>query len=142
MDGKGRRSPIPVNRTFERSVVLLDLVHSDVCGPMEVSSFGGSRYFVSFIDDHSNLVCVDEQIAKNLNEKFSVMFDGLSHGYNNFFGIFASFPDQSYRCHYESLLEFTPLEDEIDFGSIQNTEKTVLSLQIWKRCSNSVVSIG
>jgi hypothetical protein len=28
----------------------LDLVHSDVCGPMQVPSMGGSRYFVTFTD--------------------------------------------------------------------------------------------
>jgi len=31
----------------------LELVHSDVCGPLETPSLGGSRYFVTFIDDFS-----------------------------------------------------------------------------------------
>ncbi|WVZ00646.1 hypothetical protein V8G54_026715 [Vigna mungo] len=31
----------------------LELVHSDVWGPTTVSSIGGKRYFVTFIDDHS-----------------------------------------------------------------------------------------
>jgi len=31
---------------------VLDLVHSDVCGPFK-KSLGGARYFVTFIDDHS-----------------------------------------------------------------------------------------
>ena len=30
----------------------LELVHSDVCGPMQTESFGGCRYFVAFIDDY------------------------------------------------------------------------------------------
>uniref|UniRef100_A0A2N9J1S8 Integrase catalytic domain-containing protein n=1 Tax=Fagus sylvatica TaxID=28930 RepID=A0A2N9J1S8_FAGSY len=30
-----------------------DLVYSDVCGPIEVESLGGNRYFVTFIDDVS-----------------------------------------------------------------------------------------
>lgn len=30
-----------------------ELIHSDVCGPMSVSSPGGSRYFVTFKDDFS-----------------------------------------------------------------------------------------
>jgi len=29
------------------------LVHSDVCGPMQTESIGGSKYFVTFIDDYS-----------------------------------------------------------------------------------------
>ncbi|WVZ03358.1 hypothetical protein V8G54_024164 [Vigna mungo] len=34
----------------------LELVHSDVWGPTTVSSIGGKRYFVTFIDDHSRKV--------------------------------------------------------------------------------------
>src|SRR5436189_2711961 len=37
---------------------VLDLVYSDVCGPMKVSSIGGKRYFVTFIDDYSKKVWV------------------------------------------------------------------------------------
>ena len=33
-------------------------MHSDVCGPMEVESLGGSSYFVTFIDDASRKVWV------------------------------------------------------------------------------------
>jgi len=32
---------------------ILDLVHSDVFGPVKVSSLGKSMYYVSFIDDFS-----------------------------------------------------------------------------------------
>ena len=34
----------------------LDLVHSDVCGPMPHQSLGGASYFVSFIDDSTRKV--------------------------------------------------------------------------------------
>lgn len=37
---------------------ILDLVHSDVCGPMKTRTFGGCSYFVTFIDDHSRKVWV------------------------------------------------------------------------------------
>ena len=36
----------------------LQLVHSDVCGPMSVQSFTGKLYFVTFIDDYSRCVKV------------------------------------------------------------------------------------
>ena len=29
------------------------LTHTDVCGPMQTKSFGGSRYFITFTDDYS-----------------------------------------------------------------------------------------
>ena len=32
---------------------LLELVHSDVCGPMSVKARGGYEYYVTFINDYS-----------------------------------------------------------------------------------------
>ena len=37
---------------------LLELVHSDVCGPLKVKSFTGALYFVTFIDDCSKKLWV------------------------------------------------------------------------------------
>ena len=37
----------------KRTKQILELVHSDVFGPMNVPSFGKSVYYVSFIDDLS-----------------------------------------------------------------------------------------
>ena len=48
--GKAHRLPFPNNKTTATSI--LDLVHSDVCGPLP-QSIGGKRYFVTFTDDHS-----------------------------------------------------------------------------------------
>jgi hypothetical protein len=36
----------------------LDLVHIDVWGPTQVSSLGGSHYYVTFIDDATRKPCV------------------------------------------------------------------------------------
>jgi hypothetical protein len=45
-------------KSFSRNVshkkeTLLELIHTDICGPMRVNSIGGSRYFITFIDDKS-----------------------------------------------------------------------------------------
>ena len=32
---------------------VLDLVHTDLCGPMSTSARGGYEYFIIFIDDYS-----------------------------------------------------------------------------------------
>ncbi|KAL0367507.1 UNVERIFIED_CONTAM: hypothetical protein Sradi_3640800 [Sesamum radiatum] len=32
---------------------LLELVHTDVCGPLSIPARGGFSYFITFIDDHS-----------------------------------------------------------------------------------------
>ena len=55
--GKSHRTPIP-KASSSRATKLMELVHSDVCGPIEVQSLGGARYFVSFIDDFSKWTVV------------------------------------------------------------------------------------
>ena len=39
--------------TMERATDLLEIIHTDVCGPMSVEARGGYRYFLIFIDDLS-----------------------------------------------------------------------------------------
>lgn len=51
LEGKQSRSPFKSEGT--RAKKLLEIIHSDVCGPMSVNSLGGKRYFVTFIDDCS-----------------------------------------------------------------------------------------
>lgn len=49
--GKMTKSPFP--KKSERKSDILEIIHSDVCGPMRTESLGKSRYFVTFIDDAS-----------------------------------------------------------------------------------------
>jgi hypothetical protein len=44
-------------RQFEKSKFsttrLLELIHTDFCGPIILGSFSGKEYFITFIDDYS-----------------------------------------------------------------------------------------
>lgn len=51
--GKSHRTPIPM-KSHSISTTVLEIVHSEVLGPIEVPSIGGSRYVIAFIDDYSN----------------------------------------------------------------------------------------
>lgn len=62
---KGKHAQRASNNTGHRARGLLDLIHTDVCGPMSVNSIGGSRFFVTFIDDHSRKVFVYNIKTKN-----------------------------------------------------------------------------
>ena len=55
--GKQSRSPFPKS-SDSKTTSVLELVHSDVCGPMSVASVGGSFYFITFVDDYSRYVWV------------------------------------------------------------------------------------
>ena len=36
-----------------RSTNLLEIIHTNICGPFITSCFGGEKYFIAFIDDFS-----------------------------------------------------------------------------------------
>jgi transposase InsO family protein len=57
IEGKQARKPFP-NDGATRATKVLEIVHSDVCGPMKTTSMGGARYFLTFIDDFSRKVWV------------------------------------------------------------------------------------
>ena len=46
----------PTSKTGCRNKV--DLIDSDVWGPAQNVSLGGSRYFISFIDDYTRHTCI------------------------------------------------------------------------------------
>lgn len=48
--GKHSRESFPHDKAWRASKPL-ELIHSDVCGPMRTISIGGSRYVLTFIDD-------------------------------------------------------------------------------------------
>ncbi|UYV82668.1 hypothetical protein LAZ67_22000457, partial [Cordylochernes scorpioides] len=49
-----------------RSKQTLELIHTDICGPMPVKSTGGNRYFLSFVDDFSRRITL--YLLKNKDE--------------------------------------------------------------------------
>ena len=51
--GKSTRKPF---EKATRATIPLQLVHSDICGPMNVRARHGATYFITFIDDVSRKV--------------------------------------------------------------------------------------
>lgn len=49
--GKQHRMPFPLSTS--RATERLELIHADLCGPMEVESIGKSKYFLLLKDDYS-----------------------------------------------------------------------------------------
>lgn len=56
-DGRMHRLPFP-KKSHHRGYQVLEIIDTDVCGPMHVPSIGGLRYYATFIDDHSRLTTI------------------------------------------------------------------------------------
>jgi transposase InsO family protein len=78
--GKNIKNPFPKRDSKIEGV--LELIHSDVCGPMPSSSISGYVYYVSFIDDYSRKTWIyflktkDEVFSKF--KEFKALIENLS----------------------------------------------------------------
>ena len=52
--GKQTRKSFPVGKA-KRASHCLELIHADLCGPLQTKFLGGSIYFLLFIDDYSRM---------------------------------------------------------------------------------------
>jgi transposase InsO family protein len=66
MLGKNIKKYFPVSN--KRAKVILELIHSDVCGPLSTPSLNGHVYYVIFIDDFSRKLWM--YLMKTKNETF------------------------------------------------------------------------
>ena len=64
----GKMTKTPFSGTMERATNLLEIIHSDVCGPMSVEARGGYRYVLTFMDDLSGYVYI--YLMKHKSETF------------------------------------------------------------------------
>lgn len=51
---QGKQHRLPFSKSITETNKTCQLIHADVCGPMEETSIGGSRYFLLLKDDYSN----------------------------------------------------------------------------------------
>ena len=49
----GKMTKTPFSGTMEQATDLLEIIHTDVCGPMNIEARAGYRYFLTFTDDLS-----------------------------------------------------------------------------------------
>ena len=55
---KERTSRIHFQRAKQKQKGTLELIHSDVCGPMSSTSLSGFEYYITFIDDYSRMTWI------------------------------------------------------------------------------------
>ena len=55
---KGKQSKLPFLKESQRTKGILEVIHTDICDPMEVKSLAGAKYFVTFTDEFSRYTIV------------------------------------------------------------------------------------
>ena len=55
--GKSTRQPFSPSKS-KRTTEILQVVHSDLAGPLQTKSIQGSIYIATFIDDHSKYAVI------------------------------------------------------------------------------------
>ncbi|GKU93148.1 hypothetical protein SLEP1_g6772 [Rubroshorea leprosula] len=79
--GKLHGQVFPINNSW-RASHKLELVHTDVCGPMKVASLGQNLYFILFIDDYTRMTWVYFMSSKaqvfSVFKKFKVLVENQS----------------------------------------------------------------
>jgi hypothetical protein len=56
--GKQTKKSVPKKWEGERSKGLLDIVYSDLTGPEDMTSAGGAKYILNFVEDHSDMLWI------------------------------------------------------------------------------------
>lgn len=69
---KNKIHTLPFKLSKSRETEILNLVHSDICGPINVNSLAGSKYFVTFIDDCSRYTEIFMRKRSDVLEAFKV----------------------------------------------------------------------
>ena len=77
---KGKQAQTPFKNSQRKSKELLEIVHTDICGPMRTKSIGGAQYFAVFIDDLSRW-CEVHFLAKK-SDVFGAFKKYASHAEN------------------------------------------------------------
>ena len=79
----GKMTKDPFTGHSERANELLDLIHTDVCGPLSSDARGGYKYFITFTDDFSRYGYV--YLMRHKSESFE-MFKSFQNEVQNQLG--------------------------------------------------------
>ena len=69
----GKQTTLPFNNNVSHALSSFDLIHFDVWGPSPISTPGGSRYFVIFVDYFSRYTWI--YLFKNSSELYQIYHD-------------------------------------------------------------------
>lgn len=68
---EGKQAKLTISKQGSRAKDVLEVVHTDICGPMEKASLAGSRYYLTFVDDKSRRIFIYFLKTKSAEEVLS-----------------------------------------------------------------------
>ena len=102
----GKQTALPFNNSVSHALSSFDLIHSDVWGPSPISTTGGSRYFVIFVDDFSRYTWI--YLFKNRSELYQIyrhFTKMIETQFSKPIKVFKSDNAQEYKAHeFNSIL--------------------------------------
>ena len=111
----GKQTVLPFNNSVSHALSSFYLIHYDVWGPSPISTLGGSRYFVIFMDDFSRYTWI--YLFKNRSEFYQIYRDFtkmIETQFSKPFKVFISDNAQEYKAH-----EFTSILHQ--FGTVPHS---------------------
>ena len=111
----GKQTALPFNNSVSYALSSFDLIHSDVWGPSPISTPGGSRYFVIFVDDFSRYTWI--YLFKNRSELYQIYCDFtkmIETQFSKPIKVFRSDNAQEYKAY-----EFTSILHQ--FGTVPHS---------------------
>lgn len=75
---QGKQTKLPHNQERRSAKRPLELVHSDLCGPVNPQSYDGKRYVVTFIDDFTHFAVVYNLSKKSETFQAFKMFEAMA----------------------------------------------------------------
>lgn len=81
LEGKAARAPFPCVAE-RKSSRILDIVHTDICGPMKTATPSGNRYVMHLIDDYSHFTVT--YLLKHKSEAAQNIIDFVNRTENLF----------------------------------------------------------
>ena len=111
----GKQTALLFNNSVSHAHSSFDLIHSDVWGPSPISTPGGSRYFVIFVDDFSRYTWI--YLFKNRYKLYQIYRDFtkmIETQFSKHIKVFRSDNAQEYKAH-----EFTSILHQ--FGTVPHS---------------------
>src|SRR3990167_3071130 len=75
-EANARTNPFGL-RNYTQSKAILEVIHTDLAGPLNTVALGGFRYIITFTDDWSRYITI--QLLKNKNEATQALISYYNH---------------------------------------------------------------